>query len=150
MNPFTTPDAIYISKRPQDMRAGIQRLASIVAADLGRDPMDGALYCFVSRDCEKMKLLRFDVIGWCMYYVRLSEGGFKWRHPESGELLPDIGRRQLLWLLEGLPAELPRRPRRSPPARCSSQKAWLDLGIYGIICPWESNRTYRPPSRSPA
>ena len=39
-----------------------------------------------------------------MYYVRLSEGGFKWRHPESGELLPDIGRRQLLWLLEGLPA----------------------------------------------
>ena len=85
MNPFTTPDAIYISKRPQDMRAGIQRLASIVAADFGRDPMDGALYCFVSRDC----------------------GGFKWRHSESGELLPDIGRRQLLWLLEGLPAELP-------------------------------------------
>ena len=107
MNPFSTPDAIYISKRPQDMRAGIQRLASIVAADFGRDPMDGALYCFVSRDCEKMKLLRFDLNGWCMYYVRLSEGGFKWRHSESGELLPDIGRRQLLWLLEGLPAELP-------------------------------------------
>ena len=108
MNPFTTPDAIYISKRPQDMRAGIQRLASIVAADFGRDPMDGTLYCFVmSRDCEKMKLLRFDVNGWCMYYVRLAEGGFKWRHSEGGELLPDIGRRQLLWLLERLPAELP-------------------------------------------
>lgn len=107
MNPFTTPDAIYISKRPQDMRAGIQRLASIVAADFGRDPMDGALYCFVSRDCEKMKLLRFDLNGWCMYYVRLSDGGFKWRHSEGGELLPHIERRQLLWLLEGLPAELP-------------------------------------------
>ncbi len=60
MNPFSTPDAIYISKRPQDMRAGMQRLAAIVAADFGRDPMDGALYCFVSRDCEKMKLLVFD------------------------------------------------------------------------------------------
>lgn len=106
MNPFSAPDAIYISKRPQDMRAGIQRLASIVAADFGRDPMDGALYCFVSRDCEKMKLLRFDLNGWCMYYVRLSEGGFKWRHAEGGELLPHIERRQLLWLLEGLPAEL--------------------------------------------
>ena len=87
------------------MRAGIRRLASIVAADFGRDPMDGALYCFVSRDCEKMKLLRFDLNGWCMYYVRLSEGGFKWRHAEGGELLPHIERRQLLWLLEGLPAE---------------------------------------------
>ena len=31
MNPFTTPDAIYISKRPQDMRAGIQRLAAVKA-----------------------------------------------------------------------------------------------------------------------
>ena len=98
MNPFTTPDAIYISKKPQDMRAGIQRLAAIVAADFGRDPMDGALYCFVSRDCEKAKLLRFDVNGWCLYYVRLAEGG---------ELLPQMERRQLLWLLEGLPAELP-------------------------------------------
>ena len=63
MNPFTTPDAIYISKKPQDMRAGIQRLAAIVATDFGRDPMDGALYRFVSRDCEKAKLLRFDING---------------------------------------------------------------------------------------
>lgn len=107
MNPFSTSDAIYISKRPQDMRAGIQRLASIVAADFGREPADGALYCFVSRDREKMKLLRFDVNGWCMYYVRLSEGGFKWRHCDGGDPLAGIGRRQLLWLLEGLPAELP-------------------------------------------
>ena len=79
------------------MRAGIQRLAAIAAADFGRDPMDGALYCFVSRDCEKAKLLRSDVNGWCMYYVRLAEGGFKWRHAEGGgELLPQVERRQLL------------------------------------------------------
>lgn len=39
--------------------------------------------------------------------MRLSEGGFKWRHSEGGELLPQVERRQLLWLLEGLPAELP-------------------------------------------
>ena len=31
LNPFTTPDAIYVSKRPQDMRAGIQRLAAVKA-----------------------------------------------------------------------------------------------------------------------
>lgn len=54
------------------MRAGIQKLVSIVASDFERDPMDGALRCFVSRDYEKMKLLRFDVNGWCMYYVRLA------------------------------------------------------------------------------
>ena len=47
LNPFTTPDRILISRRPQDMRAGIQRLAAIVATDFGMDPTDGALYCFV-------------------------------------------------------------------------------------------------------
>ena len=84
MNPFTTPDRLYISRRPQDMRAGIQRLASVVTTDFSMDPTDGALYCFVSRDCLKMKLLRFETNGWCMYYVRLAEGGFRWRHSDAG------------------------------------------------------------------
>lgn len=102
MNPFTTPDRLLISKRPQDMRAGIQRLAAIVTAEFGMDPTDGALYCFVSRDCEKMKLLRFETNGWCMYYCRLCEGGFRWAHSEDGDSVLQIERRRLLLLLEGL------------------------------------------------
>ena len=70
MSPFTTPDRLFVSRRPQDMRADIQRLASKVAADFGMDPTDGSLYCFVSRDCEKMKMLRFDVNGWCIDLYR--------------------------------------------------------------------------------
>ena len=112
MNPFTTPDRIFVSLRPQDMRAGIQRLASIVAAEFGRDPMDGALYVFVSRDCEKVKMLRFETNGWCMYYVRMLEGGFRWNHsadPEAPLLAAE--RRQLLWLLEGLDFEQAKAPK---------------------------------------
>ncbi|WP_442879258.1 IS66 family insertion sequence element accessory protein TnpB, partial [Adlercreutzia sp.] len=45
MNPLTSPDRILISRHPTDMRAGIQRLASIVSTDFGEDPQDGALYC---------------------------------------------------------------------------------------------------------
>ena len=105
MNPFTTPDRIVISRRPQDMRAGIQRLASIVVTDFGGDPQDGALYCFVSRDCAKVKMLRFDTNGWCLYYVRLAEGTFKWEHrPDYAAPRLVIERRQLLWLLDGLDA----------------------------------------------
>lgn len=103
MNPFTTPDRIFVSGSPQDMRAGIQRLAAIVAADFGADPVDGALYCFVSRDCQKLKMLRFDANGWCMYYCRLAEGCFKWeRDPNAKEPALRIERRQLMWLLDGL------------------------------------------------
>lgn len=84
------------------MRAGIQRLASIVTTDLDHDPTDGALFVFVSRDCEKIKMLRFETNGWCMCYVRLCEGGFKWVHAERDLPLLKVERRQLLWLLEGM------------------------------------------------
>lgn len=105
------PDHLFISNTPQDMRAGIQRLASIVTADLGMDPTDGALYIFVSRDCEKVKMLRFETNGWCMYYVRLCEGGFRWHHPDGASMpLLRIERRNLLWLLEGLDMMPPKAP----------------------------------------
>ena len=110
MNPFTTPDRLFISTRPQDMRAGIQRLAAAVTTDFGMDPTDGALYGFVSRDCLKMKLLRFETNGWCMYYVRLAEGGFRWRHPDGGASALQIERRQLIWLLDGIDFVQPGAP----------------------------------------
>ena len=110
MNPFTTPDRLFISTRPQDMRAGIQRLAAAVTTDFCMDPTDGALYCFVSRDCLKMKLLRFETNGWCMYYIRLAEGGFRWRHADGEDAVLQIERRQLIWLLDGIDFEQPDAP----------------------------------------
>lgn len=93
------------------MRAGIQRLAAIVTAEFGDDPTCGALYVFVSRDCEKVKMLRFETNGWCMYYVRLCEGGFRWRHrPDDPEPRLQISRRELMWLLEGLEMMQPQAP----------------------------------------
>ena len=93
------------------MRAGIQRLASVVTTDFSMDPTDGALYCFVSRDCLKMKLLRFETNGWCMYYVRLAEGGFRWSHSADGSVSLEIERRQLVWLLDGIDPDQPTAPR---------------------------------------
>lgn len=93
------------------MRAGIQRLAAAVTTDFGMDPTDGALYCFVSRDCLKMKLLRFDTNAFCMYYVKLAEGGFRWTHSEDGEAVLQIERRQLIWLLDGIDFEQPNAPK---------------------------------------
>lgn len=93
------------------MRAGIQRLAAIVTTDFGMDPADGALYCFVSRDCLKMKLLRFDTNGFCMYYAKLAEGTFRWEHSQDGEVSLRIERRQLVWLLDGIDPNQPTAPR---------------------------------------
>ena len=106
MNPFATSDKIYVSKRPQDMRADIHRLSAIAAADFGSDPTGGALYCFVSRDCSKMKAVRFEDGGACLYYVRLSGGTFKWRFREDGDAALEVSHAQLMLLLSGLDASL--------------------------------------------
>ncbi|MBR3326247.1 MAG: IS66 family insertion sequence element accessory protein TnpB [Atopobiaceae bacterium] len=49
-----------VQVRPQDMRADIQRRATVVEAELGSSPADGTLWCFVSRDRRKAKMLRYD------------------------------------------------------------------------------------------
>ena len=92
------------------MRAGVFSLAQSVAAELGRDPADGSLYVFVSRDCKKAKMLRFETSGWCLWYVRLVSGSFRWTFRPDGTPCLSVERRQLLWLLEGLPIEQPSAP----------------------------------------
>jgi transposase len=94
------------------MRAGIQRLAQIVTTDFGLDPTDGSLYVFVSKRADKIKMLRFEVNGWCLYYCRLCEGTFKWQHVKDGtDAILIIERRQLIWLLEGLQTHQPNAPK---------------------------------------
>ena len=58
-----------------------------------------------------LKLLRFDTNGFCMYYARLAEGGFRWAHSEGGEPSLQVERRQLIWLLDGIDFEQPGAPR---------------------------------------
>lgn len=110
MNPFVCPDKIVFYCYPQDMRCGIQRLSEIVAAEMELDAMDGGIYVFVSRDCKKVKMIKFEVSGWVLYYVKAVEGAFKWKHDEGGALNLEVERRQLLWLLEGLPMQQPQAP----------------------------------------
>lgn len=70
---FGTPSRVFVSTAPCDMRAGIGTLSMRVAGELGRDPADGSLYVFVSRDATKAKMLRCEGGAECLYYVRLAE-----------------------------------------------------------------------------
>lgn len=66
MNQFTIPDRFCISRRMQNMRDGLQRLALIFTSDSSIDSNDDTLCCFVSRDCLKIQLPSFETNGWCM------------------------------------------------------------------------------------
>lgn len=84
------------------MRKSIDGLAAIVNCQFKLDLFSDCLFVFCNRHRNKLKILRWDVSGFWLYYRRLERGRFKW--PESGETLV-ISRRQLGWLLDGLKLE---------------------------------------------
>lgn len=90
------------------MRAGANRLMSIIAAELGHDPTDGSLYVFVSRNASRCKMLVHGGNGWILYSMSMLGGTFKWGYASDGNLVLEIRRNQLLWLLDGLSIDQPK------------------------------------------
>ena len=61
---------------PTDMRKGYDGLSALVVQNLGRDPLSGNIFLFVSRDRRRAKALVWDGTGLCLYAKRLEKGRF--------------------------------------------------------------------------
>jgi transposase len=79
---------VFAYCRPADMRKGFEGLSALVRRDLGRDPVDGALYLFTNRRRRRAKVLYFDGTGLCVLSKRLEKGQFAklWRTEREREL----------------------------------------------------------------
>jgi transposase len=89
-----------------DLRWGFNRLTGLVAERLGRDARSGALFVFIGKQREAMKILFSDGSGVCLFYKRLDKGRF--RLPvaltESAAAM-EISERELDDLLDGIDLE---------------------------------------------
>jgi transposase len=92
------------------MRKGIESLSRIVELEFGLDPFGEATYVFISRTADKLKMLRWDVNGFWLYYKKLARGTFRWSF-HSEELILEVDPRQLTWLVDGLSTEQPQAHR---------------------------------------
>ena len=116
---------VFIALEPVDMRYGHERLAGLVRERLGYEPRGGALFVFMGRRRETVKLLFADATGVCLFYKRLDRGTFA--VPESatcGERVThvEVDEATLDALLDGielspLPASPPRVKRARAPHR---------------------------------
>ena len=99
---------------PVDMRKSFDGLAALVSERLGRDPLSGDLFLFVSRDRRRAKVLHWDGTGLCLFCKRLETGRFPapWRSPQEEPVRLTVNELQLL--LEG--SELVGRVPLSPQA----------------------------------
>ena len=85
---------------PIDFRAGINRLASLVANELGRDPYSNDDFVFRSKRMDRLKLLHIDGSGMCMMTKWLEAGKFTWP-PVSGGVMK-LTSAQMTLLLGGM------------------------------------------------
>jgi transposase len=76
---------VYAYGEPVDMRKGFDGLSALVAHRLDRDPLNGDVYLFLSRDRVRTKVLHWDGTGLCVYAKRLERGRFACLWREAGD-----------------------------------------------------------------
>jgi transposase len=69
---------IFVAVEPCDMRKGFQGLYAMASERLGEDPRQGALFVFINRRHNRIKILYFDGTGLWVMTKRLEEGTFSW------------------------------------------------------------------------
>ena len=83
-----------------DMRAGIERLRSLVSQKHGLNPYESCAFFFCGRRKDRLKVLVWEGDGFCLLYKRFEDGSLKW--PKDADEAREITSRQLRWLLDGL------------------------------------------------
>jgi len=99
MRPVESGLTIYFCRVPVDFRKAIDGLAAYVQSVMGKDPFDKALYVFISKRRNKIKILYFERCGFVLWYKRLEEEKFHW--PNGDDDVVTLSTQQLNWLLDG-------------------------------------------------
>ncbi|MFQ5645271.1 MAG: IS66 family insertion sequence element accessory protein TnpB [Thiogranum sp.] len=100
MRPDAALTGVYLHRAPVDFRKSVDGLAAIVENGMALDPFDKALFVFVNRRRNRVKILFWEDNGFCLYYKRLETTKFHWpRHVDDDVIT--ISGQQLNWLLDG-------------------------------------------------
>ncbi len=91
---------VFIALGATDMRKSINGLSIIVEEELGLDLFTGNLFAFCNRNRDIVKILYWNLNGFCVWKKRLEKDKFRW--PESEQEVMRISRSALNWLLHGL------------------------------------------------
>jgi transposase len=93
---------IFVCTERQDMRRSFDALALAVRERLDLDPESGALFVFASKRGNRLKVLWFDVNGYCLLYKRLHRASFELPAPKDAASHVAIDARALATLLRGV------------------------------------------------
>lgn len=100
------PDGkIFLATEPVDMRKSINGLAAIVQNDFDLDLYENAMFVFINRAKDKVKILFWDQDGFILYYKRRERGHFAWPGRFREGKVNEVSYRDLRQFLQGLMME---------------------------------------------
>lgn len=92
---------VYLYRLPVDMRRGRNGLAALAREMMQIDPFSRALFVFIGRRFDAMKILYWDRNGFALWWKKIeSEEKFHWPRLLQEEVIT-LTVEQLNWLLEG-------------------------------------------------
>ena len=92
---------VYLHRAPIDMRRGRNGLAALVQQVMKLDPFSAALFIFVGRRYDALKIFSWEKNGWAVWHKKI-EGKEKYHWPRLlQEEVVTLSVEQLNWLLDG-------------------------------------------------
>lgn len=111
MIPVTGGTRMFLFRGRADMRKGFDGLSGMVEAHFSESLFSGALFIFVNRPRDRVKILYWDSGGLALWYKRLERGRFRMPEEREGEAV-ELSSAELSMLLEGItPLRVERRYR---------------------------------------
>ncbi len=103
---------ILVCTARQDMRKSFDTLAAVVREMLHEEPQSGALYVFVGKSPNRVKVLWWDRNGYCLLAKRLHRAFFAVPEAKAGSSKVAIDEKALAQLLAGVVREERKRTGR--------------------------------------
>ena len=100
MHPGCQIEQVYLCFEPIDFRKSIGGLSVLVEQELKLNPFGSALYVFINRHRNKIKVLYWHRNGFCLWLKRLEAEKFAWQK-EGEAATQTISLHEFEWLLEG-------------------------------------------------
>jgi len=93
-------EQVFLCRAPVDFRKSIGGLSVLVEQELELSPFASALYVFINRQRDKIKVLYWHRNGFCLWMKRLETDKFAW--PKDGDSATQtVSLQEFEWLLEG-------------------------------------------------
>lgn len=91
---------VFVLNEPVNMHKSFDGLAALAQTEFKKNALNGDLFVFFNRPCDKVKVLQFDRTGFSIWYKRLEKGRF--RLPKMQQKVYTLSISDFNLLLEGI------------------------------------------------